>query len=386
MSHINQYGRQVIDQSDIDAVVSVLQSDFLTQGNAVQNFERKLSKVLGVQYAIACSSGTAGLHLAMLALEISDNDCVWTTPITFVASANAARYVGANVDLVDISHDSWNLDPNKLEEKLIKTKKNGNSLPKALVVVHFAGCPADLGAIQALSKAWGFYVIEDACHALGATTSNERIGSCKFSDIAVFSFHPVKNITSGEGGAVTTNNKNIFKKICSLRTHGIERPPTEKEQPTETPWVYYQNYLGYNYRMSDIQAALGANQLDRLDQFMSKRATLVELYSETLADHRNVTTQHRGDAVSANHLMVIRIPANKRLKMFNTLKMNNIGTQIHYIPIYKHPYYSDLIDPTEHPEAEKYYQETITLPLHCNLEAHDVNRVCAIVLEELNNV
>ena len=383
MSHISQYGRHQLDAEDKDAVLRVLDSDFLTQGHTVREFESEICEAVGSKYAIACANGTAALHLVMLGLGIKENDVVWTTPITFVASANAARYVGATVDLVDINARTWNLCPLKLEEKLEKTKNRGGRLPAAVILVHFAGSPADTRKIKQLSEVYRFRIVEDASHALGAHTTTENIGECKYSDACTFSFHPVKNITTGEGGAITTNSEQLWKNLSILRTHGIEKPTQAESRLLKEPWLYEQTQLGLNYRMCDIQAALGLSQIRKLEKFTKTRTSLAEEYRRQLTQNSSITFQDLNNNSSAHHLMVIRVPEDMRLSLFKHLKANEIGVQVHYIPIYRHPFYETQFSRNNFPNSELYYSQALSLPLHCNLTKPEVVRISQVVHEHL---
>ena len=383
MSHISQYGRHQLDAEDKDAVLRVLDSDFLTQGHTVREFESEICEAVGSKYAIACANGTAALHLVMLGLGIKENDVVWTTPITFVASANAARYVGATVDLVDINARTWNLCPLKLEEKLEKTKNLGGRLPAAVILVHFAGSPADTRKIKQLSEVYRFRIVEDASHALGAHTTTENIGECKYSDACTFSFHPVKNITTGEGGAITTNSEQLWRNLSILRTHGIEKPTQAESRLLEEPWLYKQTQLGLNYRMCDIQAALGLSQIRKLGKFTKTRTSLAEEYRRQLTQNSSITFQDLSNNSSAHHLMVIRVPEDMRLSLFKHLKANEIGVQVHYIPIYRHPFYETQFSRNDFPNSELYYSQALSLPLHCNLTKPEVVKISQVVQEHL---
>lgn len=383
MSHISQYGRHQLDAEDKDAVLRVLDSDFLTQGHTVREFESEICEAVGSKYAIACANGTAALHLVMLGLGIKENDVVWTTPITFVASANAARYVGATVDLVDINARTWNLCPLKLEEKLEKTKNRGGRLPAAVILVHFAGSPADTRKIKQLSEVYRFRIVEDASHALGAHTTTENIGECKYSDACTFSFHPVKNITTGEGGAITTNSEQLWRNLSILRTHGIEKPTQAESRLLEEPWLYKQTQLGLNYRMCDIQAALGLSQIRKLGKFTKTRTSLAEEYRRQLTQNSSITFQDLSNNSSAHHLMVIRVPEDMRLSLFKHLKANEIGVQVHYIPIYRHPFYETQFSRNDFPNSELYYSQALSLPLHCNLTKPEVVKISQVVQEHL---
>jgi UDP-4-amino-4,6-dideoxy-N-acetyl-beta-L-altrosamine transaminase len=356
------YGRQDISQTDIDAVVDVLRSDWITQGPKIHSFEQVVADYCGSQYAVAVCNATAALHLACMAVGLGTGDRLWTSPNTFVASANCGLYCGAKVDFVDIDPKTYNISIDALRTKLELAEKNGN-LPKVLIPVHFAGQSCEMAAIADLAKQYGFYVIEDAAHALGGEYKGQKIGSCSYSDITVFSFHPVKIITTGEGGMVLTNNQALFEKVSLLRTHGITREPDKMYEPSQGAWYYQQITLGYNYRMTDIQAALGLSQMQRLDSFISQRHELAKAYNENL---RNLPLQlpwQHPDSYSAWHLYVIRL--NKRRQVFESLREAGIGVNVHYIPVHTQPYYQHKgFKLGDFPEAEKYYDEAISLPIY----------------------
>jgi len=360
------YGRQTIDQADIDAVVDVLRSDFLTQGPAVPRFEFALRKYCGARHAIAVNSATSALHIACLALGLSAGDRLWTTPITFVASANCALYCGALVDFVDIDPISYNISCEALEQKLAEAKSK-NTLPKVLVVVHMTGHPCEMERLRILSKTFGFYIIEDASHAIGARYENTIIGDCAYSDMTVFSFHPVKIITTGEGGAVTTNNREWAAKLELLRSHGITRDPALMSVASHGPWYYEQVMLGFNYRMTDMQAALGYSQMAHVDEFIAKRHAQFSYYHEKLACDQLILPVESSNCVSSHHLFIIRLKGASleyKCKVFEDLRAKGIGVNVHYIPIHFQPWYKQLgFSRGDFPEAEEFYREAITLPL-----------------------
>lgn len=361
------YGKQDITQHDIDAVVEVLRSDFLTQGPQVPKFEAKLVAYCGAQHGVAVNSATSALHIACLALGLGEGDWLWTSPITFVASANCGLYCGAKVDFVDIDPDSFNLCPQKLEEKLIQAEKDGK-LPKVVIPVHLCGQSCDMAAIHALSKKYGFSIIEDASHAVGGRYQGNAIGNCKFSDITVFSFHPVKIITTGEGGIAATNSGELASKMALLRSHGITRDDGVMTGEIDGPWYYEHLALGFNYRMTDIHAALGSSQLDRIDEYISRRHIIAEHYNEMMTDLPLQPQAQSMDCYSAYHLYVIRLNLNEialsHREVFETLRGKGIGVNIHYIPVHLQPYYSEMgFKKGDFPLAEKYYSEAITLPL-----------------------
>ena len=352
------YGKQSINQDDIDAVVDVLKSDFLTQGPKVVEFENDLANYCEAKYAKAVNNGTAALHLAYLAIGLEQGDIVWTTPNTFVATANAALYCGATVDFVDIDPKTYNLSIDYLKEKLIQAKKD-NKLPKLVVPVHFAGQSCEMKAIWKLSKEYGFKVIEDASHALGGEYLNNKVGNCEYSDMAVFSFHPVKMITTGEGGAITTNNEKLNEKIELLRSHGITKDATKFDNQSDGDWYYEQQALGFNYRLTDIQAALGISQLKRLDSFVSRRREIVKQYFDKL-DNSVLPYQHP-DTNSSWHLFVIKI--NNRKEIFKKLKELSVNPQVHYIPVNTQPFYNR----NKLKNSDDFYQHCLSLPIYPNL-------------------
>ena len=362
------YGKQAINQADIDAVVEVLQSDYLTQGPKVPAFERAVADYCGVKYAIAVNSATSALHMACLALGLGEGDWLWTSPNTFVASANCARYCGASVDFVDIDPRTYNLCADQLEAKLIQAKAD-NKLPKIVIPVHFAGQSCDMKRIHQLSQIYGFKIIEDASHAIGGRYLNQPIGACQFSDISVFSFHPVKIITTAEGGLATTNQPELAEKMQLLRSHGVTREAHLMDQPLEGPWYYQQVDLGFNYRMTELQAALGVSQMTRLEAFVARRHQLAQQYSERLADLPFVLPYQHPDTHSSLHLFPILLPVNlDRGQAFNALREKGLGVNVHYIPVHTQPYYRQLgFKPGDFPQAEAYYQRAISIPLHQGL-------------------
>ncbi len=362
------YGKQCISQEDIDCVVEVLKSDFLTQGTQVPMFESAISKYCQSEYAVAVNSATSGLHIACLALGLEEGDWLWTSPITFVASANCGLFCGANVDFVDIDPESYNISLGALENKLVTAKKRG-TLPKVLVVVHMCGQSIEMAAISKLAKKYKFSVIEDASHAIGGRYENFSIGSCKYSDITVFSFHPVKIITTGEGGVVTTNNSVFHDKMSLLRSHGVTRDENQMTCASHGHWYYQQVMLGFNYRMTDIQAALGISQLSRVDEFVSRRHVLASRYSELLEGLPLRTPMRIPNSYSSFHLYVVRLnlPEMKKSRdeIFAALRGLGVGVNVHYIPVHLQPYYSNLgFGVGNFPEAESYYRECVSLPLY----------------------
>lgn len=377
------YGRQNISEDDIQAVVDVLRSDFLTQGPAVPAFEKAVAEYCGATYAVATNSATSALHIACLTLGVGKGDVVWTSPITFVASANCALYCGADVDFVDIDPCTYNLSTERLAEKLAQAEKSGY-LPKVVIPVHLAGQPCDMEGIHALSKQYGFKIIEDASHAIGGKYKNEPIGSCRYSDITVFSFHPVKIITTGEGGMALTNDLQLAKRMNLLRSHGITREADEMTHAPHGPWYYQQIELGYNYRMTDIQAALGLSQMQRLGEFVARRHELAKRYDQLLADLPVVPPWQHPDSYSGLHLYVVRLKLdqirNTQREVFEALRAVGIGVNLHYIPVYLQPYYSDLGFKAGHcAEAEKYYAEAISLPMYPTMTEADHDSVVEVL-------
>ena len=377
------YGRQDIAEADIQAVVDVLRSDFLTQGPAVPGFENAIAGYCGAQYAIAVNSATSALHVACLALGVGPGDWVWTSPITFVASANCALFCGAQVDFVDIDPRTYNLSVECLAEKLAQAEKS-SSLPKVVILVHLCGQPCDMVGIHALSQRFGFKIIEDASHAIGGKYRGEPIGNCRYSDITVFSFHPVKIITTGEGGMALTNDQQLAKRMQLLRSHGITRDTDDMTHAPDGPWYYQQIDLGFNYRMTDLQAALGLSQMRRLEEFVVKRHAIARRYDELLADSPIITPWQHPDSYSGLHLYVIRLKLSEIGKahrdVFEAMRAAGIGVNVHYIPVYRQPYYARLGFKLGHcPEAERYYAEAISLPMYPGLtETQQVEVVTAL--------
>jgi UDP-4-amino-4,6-dideoxy-N-acetyl-beta-L-altrosamine transaminase len=379
------YGRQDIGQADIDAVIAVLQSDFLTQGPAVPAFEKAVADYCGVQYAVAVNSATSALHIACLALGVGKGDIVWTTPITSVASANCALYCGATVDFVDIDPRTYNISLETLAEKLVDAKK-ADKLPKVLIPVHLCGQPCDMAGIYDLSRKFGFKIIEDASHAIGGKYKGEPIGNCRYSDITIFSFHPVKIITTAEGGMAMTNNAHLAKRMQLLRSHGITRDTNDMTHAPDGPWYYQQIDLGYNYRMTDMQGALGLSQMARLDEFVTKRHAIGNRYDQLLADLPVKTPWQHKDSYSGLHLYVIRLKlaeiAKTHCQIFEALRVMDIGVNLHYIPVYKQPYYENLGFKAGYClESEQYYAEAISLPMSPNLTESQQDRVVAALKE-----
>lgn len=369
------YGRQNISDGDIQTVIEVLRSDFLTQGPQVPAFEKALADYCGVSHGVAVNSATSALHIACLALGLSPGDRLWTSPITFVASANCGLFCGATVDFVDIDPHSYNMCPKALEAKLIKAQHE-NTLPKVVIPVHHTGQACDMQAIAALAKKYGFRIIEDASHAVGGRYRNHAIGSCEFSDITVFSFHPVKIITSAEGGMALTNDQTLAHRMVELRSHGITRDRTRLTRD-EGPWYYEQHNLGFNFRMTEIQAALGHSQLSRLNSFIERRHLIAHRYDSLLADMPLDTPSRLPYNVSAFHLYVILLhDASKRRKVFEGLQAKGICVNVHYIPVHRQPYYEHMgFHAGQFPAAENYYRRAISLPMYPDLADEQQDRV-----------
>lgn len=361
-----KYSTQDVSYQEINSVKKVLKSDYLTTGPILNKFEEKLSKYFNVKYTSAISSATAGLHLSCLALGLKKNDIFWTTPITFVASANCGIYCGAKLDLVDIDDQTYLISLDKLKKKLIEAKKQ-KKLPKILITVHLSGHSCNMREIKKLSRIYKFKIIEDASHCMGAKYQNKKIGSCEFSDISVFSFHPVKIITTAEGGAVCTNNKKIYQKINVLRSHGIFRDTNKKFK-----WHYDQKILGYNYRINEIQAAIGLQQLKKVNKFVKKRNEIAKFYKKELKNLPIKFQQHVEKSFSSYHLFIIRVNKKIRNNLNQYLNQKKIQTNLHYIPIYRHAFYKKFLKKKLFPNSEKYYEEAITIPLHTKLNKNQL--------------
>ncbi len=362
------YGKQNISSADIQAVVDILKSDYLTQGPAVPAFEKAVVEYTGAKYGIAVNSATSALHIACLALGLTKDDWLWTTPNTFVASANCGRYCGANVSFVDIQADTYNIDPVALQKKL-EVAKSKNQLPKIVVAVDFAGQPCCWKELRNLANEYGFYLIDDASHAIGAKYQGQPVGNGAFADITIFSFHPVKIITTAEGGMALTNNEKLAHRMQLFRSHGITREPADMTKAADGPWYYQQIELGLNYRMTDMQAALGLSQLNRIDEFVTRRHHLANRYNEALRSLPLVTPYQHPDGVSAYHLYPIVLhDKNLRLKIFNALRAENIGVNVHYIPVHTQPYYQEQGHREgDYPVSESYYSRAISLPMYASL-------------------
>jgi UDP-4-amino-4,6-dideoxy-N-acetyl-beta-L-altrosamine transaminase len=361
------YGRQSLDQADIDAVVAVLQSDWLTQGPTIERFEQAMAERCQADFAVAVCNATAALHIACLAAGLAAGDRLWTTPNTFLASANCGRYCGAQVDFVDIDPLTWNLDTFALESKLEAAERDG-TLPKVLVAVAFSGQSCDMRKIAELAERYGFTVIEDASHAVGASYAGRPVGCCEFAAMTVFSFHPVKIITSAEGGMILTNRVDLAERLQRLRSHGMTRDPQQMTEPSHGPWYYQQVELGFNYRITDLQAALGLSQLNKLDDFIERRRELAARYHRLLAYLPLTLPSAQPEAGSAWHLYVVRLQTDRinlsHRQVFEGLRAAGVGVNLHYIPVHLQPYYRDLgFAEGDFPQAERYYAEAISLPM-----------------------
>lgn len=384
------YGRQDINQADIDAVVEVLSSDFLTQGPMVPKFEDAVRAYCKAPHAVAVNSATSALHIACLSLDLGPGDWLWTSPLTFVASANCALYCGAQVDFVDVDARTYNLCPQALARKLEFAEREGR-LPKVVVAVHLCGQPCDMQAIHVLSKQYGFKIIEDASHAIGGRYQNEPIGRGLFSDITVFSFHPVKVITTAEGGMAVTNSDQLAQRMRLLRSHGITRDATQMTHVPDGPWYYEQIALGFNYRMTDLQAALGVSQMSRLDTYVARRHTLAQRYDELLADAPLTTPWQHPDGYSGLHLYVVKLDLHRikrtHREVFEALRTADIGVNLHYIPVYRQPYYEQRYGNRTQafPQAESYYAQAISLPMYPTLSEADQDRVTQTLRKALES-
>lgn len=382
------YGRQEITQADIDAVVEVLKSDYLTQGPMVPRFEEAVARHVGARHALAVNSATSALHIACLALDLGPGDWLWTSPVTFVASANCGLYCGARVDFVDIDPTTYNLCPIALQAKLEIVEQEGR-LPKVVVAVHLCGQPCDMAAVHALGKRYNFRIIEDASHAVGGKYQGRSIGDSRYSDITVFSFHPVKIITTAEGGMALTNDDELARRMGLLRSHGITRDPDQMTHEADGPWYYQQIDLGFNYRMTELQAALGVSQMERLDQFVTRRHELARRYDTLLQSLPLVTPFQHSDSYSGLHLYVVRLRldyiSSSHLQVFESLREQGIGVNLHYIPVHLQPYYQKMGFKTgDFPDAEQYYAEAISLPMFQSMTDSQQDRVVAGMTKALS--
>jgi UDP-4-amino-4,6-dideoxy-N-acetyl-beta-L-altrosamine transaminase len=376
------YARQSISEQDIAAVSEVLRSDFLTQGPAIPAFEAALATYCGAKHAVAVNSATSALHIACLALGVGPGDIVWTNPISFVASANCALYCGAKVDFVDIDADTFNISVAALTAKLEQAKKSG-LLPRVVIPVHLAGQSSDMAAIHLLAQEYGFKIIEDASHAVGGSYKGSQVGSCAFSDITVLSFHPVKIITSGEGGMALTNSASLAAAMGRLRSHGITRDKNLFQRASDGPWYYEQIDLGFNYRLTDIAAALGLSQFQRLDGFVARRNEIARDYDSLFFGSTFTTPTIQNDVLSAFHLYVIRMAftGDQKQRFFELAHKNGVGLNVHYIPIYRQPYYSQMgFDSADFPVAEKYYSEAVSIPMYADLTYEQQQHVASVLI------
>lgn len=380
------YGRQSVSQDDIDAVVGVLKSDFLTQGSVLPQFEDAVAQKVGAAFAVAANSATSSLHSAVAALGLGAGDLLWTTPITFVATANCARYLGADVDFVDIDPATFNMCPDALEEKLIAADKSGR-LPKIIAPVHMCGQSPDMRRLSSLARRYGVKIVEDASHAIGASYEDQPVGCCTYSDITVFSFHPVKIITSAEGGMALTNDAELAERMRRFRSHGVTRDPGLMRGESDGPWYYQQLELGYNYRMTELQAALGLSQMDRLDAFVESRNSLADRYHKLLKDLPLTLPVCRENCRSSYHLYVVQLESqaeDARTHFFNSLRSSNIGVNVHYIPVHLQPYYRDLgFNPGDFPKSEKYYRCAVSIPLYPDLTHAQQDYIAEVIAREI---
>ena len=378
------YGKQDINQADIDSVIGVLRSDFLTQGPQVPLFEKTVIEYCGAKYGVAVNSATSALHTACLALELGKGDWLWTSPNSFVASANCGLYCGAKVDFIDIDPETYNLSTEELEKKLIQAKKN-NKLPKIVIPVHFAGQSCDMKKIHSLGQEYGFKIIEDASHAIGGKYLDKPIGSCQYSDITVFSFHPVKIITTAEGGLATTNSQGLAEKMQLLRSHGITRDPELIDGGLEGDWYYQQIILGFNYRMTELQAALGVSQMQRLDDFVARRNILGERYEKLLDGLDLVKPSKIENNLSAMHLYPIQV--KNRTAIFNKLRKEGVGVNVHYIPIHLQSFYLSMgFNYGDFPKSESFYEQAISLPLYFSMTIEQQNNIVSILEKALKSI
>ena len=378
------YGRQFTAEEELAALTEVMSSGWLTQGKRVPEFEQQLASYCAAKHVVAVSSGTAALHVACLALGLGEGDRLWTTPISFVASANCGIYCGADVDFVDIDPHTRNLSVNELEQKLRKAKRE-KKLPKILVVVHFAGVVCNMKVLAVLADEYGFHIIEDAAHAIGSRFDESSVGDCRYSDATVFSFHPVKTLTTGEGGAVSCNSDTLMNKLRLLREHGVSKNPENYVSDAHGPWYYEQNSLGFNYRMTDLHAAIGSEQLKRLPSFIKKREQLVERYRSLLADTKVKLVPAQADNTIAWHLFVIELPSDiNRRAVYDHMIARQVGVNVHYIPIHLQPFYRQRgFRPGDFPVAENYYKNALTLPLFTELTFEQQDYIVASLREVL---
>lgn len=380
------YGRQSVDESDVAAVSEVLRSDWLTQGPTVTQFETAVATYCGARHGVSVVNATAALHIACLALRLGPGKRLWTSPNTFLASANCGRYCGSDVDFVDIDRRTYCMSADRLEEKLRLAKRN-NLLPSIVVTVAFGGQSGEADRIFNLSREYGFAIVDDASHALGATYKNERVGSGRYADITVLSFHPVKILTTGEGGMALTNDAELFRRLGQFRNHGMIRDDASLDEKNVGPWYYEQHELGFNYRLTDVQAALGLSQMKKLDRFLARRRELAARYDELLADIQVVRPWQDPSGTSAYHLYPIKmLDPSKRADVFNGLRQAGVGVQVHYIPVPNQPYYRKLgARPEDVPEAQEYYNSAISLPMFPALTNTEQDHVVSILRELVGN-
>lgn len=370
------YGQQWIEEEDIAQVVKVLQSNFLTQGPAIQEFENQVASYVGAKYAVAFCNGTAALHAACDAAGIGVDDEVITTPLTFVASSNCVLYQGGRPVFADIDPETYNIDPNDIVAKI-------TSKTKALIPVDFTGQPANMNEINDIARKFGLVVIEDAAHSLGGRYKGNKVGT--MADMTMFSFHPVKHITTGEGGVIVTDNEKYYQRMLLFRSHGITREPERLMSDHREPWYYEMQFLGYNYRMTDLQASLGSSQLNKLESFLNRRREIIQLYNQAFEEMEGVVTPFQDpDSDSAWHLYVLKLDPEQlrasRKQIFEALRAENIGVNVHYIPVYLQPYYQELgYKNGSCPVAEAVYEQLITLPLYPKMTDSDVNDVIIAV-------
>lgn len=380
------YGRQDINQEDIDAVIKVLKSDFLTQGPEILNFEKNIASKVGAKYASAVCNATSALHLALAALDIKKGDLVWTSSTSFVASSNCALYLGADVDFVDIDSDTFNMTPKSLQSKIQEYLDSGKTLPKAIIPVHMAGQSCQMKEISEIVKPHNIKIIEDASHAIGGKYRDQMVGSCEYSDMAVFSFHPVKIVTTAEGGMITTNNEEWYRKIMDLRTHGITRDPNKLNRTNMGSWYYEQLELGYNYRITDMQAALGNSQLNRLDDFIKRRHQIAEKYDKGINSKFIKTPIRLEETYSAFHLYIIQLNENctqSHTEAYNYLRENGVLVNLHYYPIHMQPYYQNLgFKEGLCPNSEAYYKKSISIPMFPTIKEEEIE----YVIEKINSI
>ena len=379
MANLDAYSRQNLQNSDIERVCQTLTSDYLTQGPAVAQFEQKISEYCEVPYCVAVSSATAGLHLALMALEVNHDSLVWTSANTFASTANVARLLGADIDFIDIDQATWMISPQTLEKKLIDATGNSQPTPSVVILVHFAGISYDLQPFVELAEKYQFRIIEDAAHAFGASYGKYPVGSGAHSDLTVFSFHAIKPMTTGEGGAVTTTNPDLFKKIQALRTHGVIKDSAEFRNVPDGAWYYEQHTLGLNYRITDFQCALGLAQIDRYPAFLERRREIVDLYNQHLPEELCTAQAVPDGCLSAHHIYPVLVSTDQRRQLFDHLRSKNIGVNVHYIPVYRHPYHADKGTYSACPNTDDYYSRTISLPLHTHLSDDEVGTVCTEV-------